>query len=100
MKAKFEKGAAYRIDSDVLVGFTVHNGHRIPEYTFRHIADSAEYVGWTSGDEMRCVACCRRIRSGVAFRSESDPVYAFGRHCLRKHVKARKIEPIDEGAVE
>lgn len=96
---RFERGASYSVDSDVLVGFSVHNGHRIPEYAFRHITGRAEYVGWTAGDEMRCVACQRRIRAGVAFRGDIA-TYAFGRHCLRRHVKARRLEPIGEGAVE
>lgn len=98
-KARFEKGSSYSIGSDVLAGFTVSNGHRVPEYDFQHLSDDVEYVGWTARDGMTCTACCRRIRSGVVFR-DGNATYAFGRHCLRKHVKARKLETTDEGAVE
>lgn len=96
---RYEKGAAYSISSDVLVGFTVSNGHRVPEYDYQHLSDDAEYVGWTSGEGMTCTACCRRIRNGVAFR-DNNTTYVFGRHCLRKHVKARKLEPNEEEAVQ
>lgn len=97
-RGRFERGAFYDLGSDVLEGYTVFNGRRIPEYTYQHLSDRVEYVGWTVSDGMMCTACCRRIRGGVVFRSAQDGVYAFGRHCVRKHVVARRLD-VGDGEV-
>ena len=91
------KGGVYRLRSEVRTHFIIRNKHLIPVYEGPFtLMERAVYEGWSDGLDCRCSACKRHVSRGYVFRDEwNGRIDAFGRCCLRKHVRTDLLEPTE-----
>lgn len=94
---RLTKGGVYCLRSEVRTHFIIRNKHPIPVYEGPFtLMEKAVYEEWSEDLDCRCSACKRHVSKGHVFRdARNGRIDAFGRCCLRKHVRVDLLEPTE-----